>query len=384
MKIRQWTTPAGLRAQVERHWSSGRLLAGSIPFPLELKLRRPESRDLSERFDEVRAWIRDLEREPAYRIEWTEIEHRVLGRNRVPARVFVEAQGDALRLIDRAEDAERFRALAAVTVERLPELEGWLARKPLVVLENAADWDRVLDVLVWFREHPRCGLYLRQLDIAGVDTKFIEARKPLLLDLLEIVLTPEEMAPGPRYFERRCGLVTKPVQIRFRILDRRLAIRGLTDLAVPDADLAALALPVERVFITENEINGVAFPEVPGSMVIFGLGYGLERLAAIGWLHNCAVHYWGDIDTYGFHMLDRLRASFPHAASFLMDRRTLQEHRAMWVQESRTYAGGLSRLTAAERAVYDELRGVRLEQERIPFGWVERALAGVIRPNAGE
>jgi hypothetical protein len=30
--------------------------------------------------------------------------------------------------------------------------------------------------------------------------------------------------------------------------------------------------PLERVFITENEINGLAFPDVPGSLVIFGLG----------------------------------------------------------------------------------------------------------------
>ena len=42
--------------------------------------------------------------------------------------------------------------------------------------------------------------------------------------------------------------------------------------------------PVERVFITENEINGLAFPETPSSMVVFGLGYGLERLAVIEFL----------------------------------------------------------------------------------------------------
>jgi len=262
-------------------------------------------------------------------------------------------------------------------MERLPELSGWLARKPLVVLEHAADWDRVLDVLVWFREHPCSGLYLRQLDIAGVDTKFIEGRQALLMDLLEVILPREGVAPGARYFERRCGLATKPVQIRFRILDATLAVDGLTDLAVPDRELAALALPVERVFITENEINGLAFPAMPGSIVIFGLGYGLERLAGIGWLRERALYYWGDIDSYGFHMLDRLRASFPHARSFLMDRETLMEHRAMWVAESRTYGGELLRLTADERAVYESLHGARLEQERIRFRWIEKALAAL-------
>ena len=376
---REWTTPADLRAQVERYWRSGRLLGGDPEFPIELKLRRPESRDLSERFEDVRQWIRELENEPLYRIEWTEIDHRVLGRNRVPARVFVDTQNDAFKLLGRIEDASRFQTLSALTMERLPELTGWLARKPLAVLEHASDWERVLDVLQWFRAHPCSGLYLRQVDIAGVDTKFIEARKSLLIELLELVLqteTPsaEAALPGPRYFERRCGLVTKPVQIRIRLLDQRLAIQGLTDLAIPDRDLAALALPVERVFITENEINGLAFPDVPRSLVIFGLGYGLERLAGIEWLRERALHYWGDIDTYGFHMLDRLRASFPEARSFLMDRETLLEHRAMWVKEVRTYGGALGRLTSDERTVYDELRGVRLEQERIRFKWLQMAL----------
>ena len=232
-------------------------------------------------------------------------------------------------------------------------------------------------MLAWFRGHPRSGLYLRQLDIAGVDTKFIESRKPLLAQLLDIVITPET---AQRSFEARYGLASKPSQIRFRILDNRLAIQGLTDLAVPAREFASLDLPVERVFITENEINGLAFPAVPGSLVIFGLGYGLDRLSEVRWLHRRALHYWGDIDTYGFHILDRLRALFGDAQSFLMDRETLLEHAPLWVRESNAYDGELSRLNSAERALYDDLRHnrlgerVRLEQERIPYGWLKRAL----------
>ena len=67
-----------------------------------------------------------------------------------------------------------------------------------------------------------------------------------------------------------------------------------------------------------------------------------------------------------------------------MDRETLVRHRALWVRESNFYGAELTRLTAEELAVYDELRynrlgdQVRLEQERIPFGWVERALGEVV------
>lgn len=42
-----WSTPASIRAQVEKAWDSGRLLAarvsGESPFPLEIRLRRPSA-----------------------------------------------------------------------------------------------------------------------------------------------------------------------------------------------------------------------------------------------------------------------------------------------------------------------------------------------------
>jgi len=370
----EWTSLADLRAQLERLWSNGRLLADGRLFPLELKLRRPTARELSERFAEVRTWIRSLEYEPAFRIEWAEIDHRVLGRNRVPARVCVAERSDALRLIGREEEAERFRALVAVTAEEFPQLNGWLERKPLAALEQAADWERILEVLRWFRAHPRSGRYLRQLDVSGVDTKFIEMRKPLLAELLDVVIPPAPCAPGPRWFERRYGLATKPLQVRFRVLDRRLAIRGLTDMSVRLDELATVDLAAQRVYITENEINGLAFPEVPDSIVVFGLGYGVESLAAIPWLNQRDLRYWGDIDTHGFCILNRLRASFPSVRSFLMDRGTLLAHKPLWVREENPYRGELIHLTADEQEVYRELQGVRLEQERIPYGWLVRSL----------
>ncbi len=92
-----------------------------------------------------------------------------------------------------------------------------------------------------------------------------------------------------------------------------------------------MEIGASRIFITENEINGLAFPDVPGAVVIFGLGYGLDRLSEIEWLTQRPMHYWGDIDTHGFAMLDRVRAIFPAVQSLLMDRSTLEAHSHLWV-----------------------------------------------------
>ena len=56
-----WTSPADLRAQVQKLWDKGVLLAQRVSphdsfFPLRLKLATPSSTDLATRFAEVRLW----------------------------------------------------------------------------------------------------------------------------------------------------------------------------------------------------------------------------------------------------------------------------------------------------------------------------------------
>ena len=67
-----------------------------------------------------------------------------------------------------------------------------------------------------------------------------------------------------------------------------------------------------------------------------------------------------------------------------MDRHTLLEHQAQWTTKPHPTKRELRQLTAAERRLYDDLRWrrlhdnpLRLEQERIAFGCVERAVAAL-------
>lgn len=90
--------------------------------------------------------------------------------------------------------------------------------------------------------------------------------------------------------------------------------------------------------------------------------------------------YWGDIDTHGFAILDRLRQSFPHTESLLMDRTTLLAHENRWVREDSPRVAILEHLYPAELDLYRDLvegsfgLSVRLEQERIRFSAVEAVL----------
>ena len=92
------------------------------------------------------------------------------------------------------------------------------------------------------------------------------------------------------------------------------------------------------------------------------------------------MYYWGDIDTHGFAILDKLRSHFAHVDSFLMDRATLAAHTAVWGIEDKPLLVDLQKLTPDERALYDDLRDnrirqrLRLEQEHVGFGWVTHRL----------
>lgn len=397
-----WSTPDDLRAQAQRLWETSRLLACLVEpgglFPLRLTLKVPGSADLSARFDEVRTWARALQagagdaKRRGYRVMLRGIKHRVIGANQVPSEVWLDTLDDALELIGKKREARRFESLLAQTRAAQPALLPWLRSRSLRAIELAGAWPQLLDVVAWVQAHPRPGVYLRQVDLPGIHGKFIEEHRSVLAELLDCCLPAEAIesgANGAANFARRYGFREKPQRVRFRVLDPRQALltncaEGADrDITLTQDDFARLAPRASHIFLTENEINFLAFPALPDSLLIFGAGYGFDMLAQAHWLHDRPIVYWGDIDTHGFAILDQLREKFPHAQSFLMDRATLLAHQALWTDEPEPTKRDLPRLTPVERALYDDLRWkrlvderqVRLEQERIAFGRIETALA---------
>jgi hypothetical protein len=389
-----WTGAKELKAQLARLWEHGDLLRDAVTghkrFPLRLSLRSPSSADITDRFNEVRAWAAKLAATASIRVEWQVLRHRVQGAQELPTSVWVETIEDALLWLGKRREWDRFSVLVATTRQTCPGLLPWLEKRPLQALELSAEWPRLLAVVRWFVEHPRPSIYLRQVDLPGVHTKFIEAHRNILAELLDLLL-PADVVDGRKtgvgQFSARYGFLEKPTRIRFRVLDP--AIQAVPGSACPDVALDAdsfsrLQLAVRRVFITENETNFLVFPQVCDAIVIFGAGYGWDALARSRWLHNCSIHYWGDIDTHGFGILDQLRSHFEHVASFLMDRATLDAHALVWGSEDKPLRGDLHRLTSDERALYDDLRdnrirvALRLEQEHVGFHWLAHRLAKLL------
>jgi len=384
-----WTSMREIKARLQKDWEKGRFLRahllGEELFPLRISLKHPSGSKLNENFAEVRIWAETLVNElpgqgqAGITLEYQEVVNRVVGRNQIPVAVKVADLPALLRYLKCEPSFKKFESACQQVLAAFAELRDWLAANPFTVIENSENWGKLLSVCSWLITHPAPGIYLRQLDLSGIDTKFIETHKKVLSELLDIVLPSESINAGTRGvagFEARYVFNTRPVQVRFRILDSTLAIAGLTDMQVRIDEFARLQLPLQKVFVTENEINGLVFPEVAGAIVIFGLGYGLDRLSGIDWLKQLDIVYWGDIDTHGFAMLDQMRSYFPQTKSMLMNRDTLLAHREFWGFEPKQTVRELPRLDADEYALYQDLLtgtyapSLRLEQERISYSMV--------------
>lgn len=390
-----WTTPNDIKTQVRRLWDRGELLRCLVTretiFPIRLVFKRPTSFDLADRFEAARNWISSLVAVPHIRIDWREVNHRILGAQRVPQSVWIDNQASAFALIGMSSERAQFDKLVDFTRSKQPSLLPWLGQKPLLALKLKNDWEMLLAVVDWLQHHPRPGIYLRQVDLPGLHSKFIETHRGVLAELLDLTLPPGAIdtdRTGAGQFAVRYGFLDKPVCIRFRILDARhslLSNSPFSDITLDSESFSKLEMSIRRVFITENEINYLAFPLVPDSIVIFGKGYGWDSLSLAKWLTCCSIHYWGDIDTHGFAILDQLRSRFGHVESFLMNREILMDHETLWGEETSQVIHELPRLNDEERMLFDTLRrnlirnGLRLEQERVGFKWVEAAVERTLK-----
>lgn len=170
---------------------------------------------------------------------------------------------------------------------------------------------------------------------------------------------------------------------RVRSLDGSPLFGAVTDALVRVDELAGIELPFPRIIIVENEVTFLALPSVPGALAFFGAGFDVLRLGRIPWLRDRDVVYWGDLDTDGFVILDRLRGQLRDVRSVLMDLDTLKAHESQWTTDPTPSRAVLERLTPDEAAAHRALRdnelgtSVRLEQERVSYARIVATLQAV-------
>jgi hypothetical protein len=104
-----------------------------------------------------------------------------IGANLIPGRAWVDGYQQAWALLGAAGEIRRLAELTEQTRAACPRLVPWLTAHPVRALALAPDWAQLLATVDWIDRRQTPGMYLRQVDVPGVDTKFIGRRRPRLL-----------------------------------------------------------------------------------------------------------------------------------------------------------------------------------------------------------
>lgn len=354
-------------------------------WPLAITLDAPTEQTAMKQVEATRNWAaawRDWNGEGE--VQWVERRWRQLGTQRLPELLQLNGPREVCAWIGELDRWQSVERRHAALCQRWPQLSRPAASlfAPLAEMEED-DFARLLKLLDWLHANPHSGLYPRQIPLAGMDTKWIEPRKGLLARLLAGM---QAAPPGSVDFHSLSGLQPLPTTVLLRILDPalRAVSGGLRDITAPVEQVARMPLAPATVLVVENLQSGLALPDLPGTVAFVALGYNVDILSRIPWALGCNGSYWGDIDTHGYAILNRARTHLPQLQSLLMDEATLLQFPGLWTREAaQSPAVDLPLLLAHEHNVYQGLRQqrwghcVRLEQERISWQLVLRALAAV-------
>ncbi|OSI14726.1 hypothetical protein BWD09_09825 [Neisseria dentiae] len=346
---------------------------GEDQWPLEVPLGVPTEQAALKQIDGVRAWVSAWQSwQGIGTLSWCERRWKALGVQRLPEKLTLRNADEVSLWIGASTRWERAQSRYQTLTTRWPMLAQPLPKYFDILADySEADFRRLADILDWIHCHPQSNLYPRQIPVAGIDSKWLESRKALIADLMA---TLQGEPTGERDFFRRCGLRAQPQLLRMRVLDPSLRARlgGLGDISAPCEEIAGLDIQPKQVFIVENLQTGLAFTDLPGTVVIMRLGYAVDVLGRLPWLQQAQCIYWGDLDTHGFAILHRARTYLPHLKTVLMDESTLMSHRDLWGEEKAPHpATELSLLTHSEQQLYQSIKEntlgqhIRLEQERI-------------------
>ena len=385
-------SPADIRLRAETWWSDGSLLrswlAGRSFCPQPLTRIRPENpatvveqyARIQDEQQALRAGSRDV-LGYGYSLAYTEYHPRSMGTVTLITGITFETDTDLLRYLNRETDAARFMTLASQTRQQVPELEPWLEKYPLRLLDNASEWPNWLTICRYFRDvyEPDC-YYVRQLPLP-VHTKFLEAHAGLLIDLLTC-LKPDLLRPDQKDWRKRLGLLVPEPMIRIRVGPASRLDGKHEDFGLPLSAFAWHVQPAKRIVICENLLNFLTFPLMPDAVVVWsGGGFNIECLAEVAWLGEKEIVYWGDLDAHGFQMLNQCKGYFPNTHTLLMDQATVDHHRYLVGPGEKTTISYLPHLTDTERALFDLLKrnNWRIEQERLDWAWVMGAVGEMMQ-----
>jgi hypothetical protein len=312
-----------------------------------------------------------------YSLDFQKVKTKYLGVQDLPISIYFDNEKDFLKFLGKENEVDSFKLNVEIILGEFPELKEWIIKNPKRVIDNANEWQNILQVCQYFKQNPKPNFYIRELPVK-VHTKFVERNKSIIRELLDVLIS-EHVKSEEKEFENRFNLKYAEPQIRFKVLDKTISDRffsGIDDIAIPVSQFEKLNLPIKKVLVVENKTTlytTLTLPKMNDTIAIFGSGFSVFNLKNVRWLDNLKLLYWGDIDVQGFEILSQFRTYFPQTKSVLMDKKAFDK---FFENDNGTPTNISTKhyLTDEEQELYEILKtnNWRLEQEKIPLEYVNK------------
>jgi hypothetical protein len=384
-------SPQALAARLAQHWNSAdwrerQLLGAAAAWPLTLAIGQPDTA----------VFLNDAAALRCHLQQWRAVEQHGLGSVQWQERRY-RGSSDAIAVPTHWQLAKPSQCIAAISHFKVPghaQVKSDYARLSTLIagVERPGFQRLLVRRLVQWREtpteaviaaahtalqlEPGCaqGKPLRALAVQGNDTKFFERHASLLTALLD------ERFDGEASRQGLVGFLGALPEDDHWLLIAPLSpdLLPFAQMRVRASELLTTPLPDSRILLVENERCLHQLPQpVAHTIAVLGAGLNLGWLAA-PWLQGRRVAYWGDLDTWGLHMLATARHHLPHLQALLMDAATFSAHQHLAVAEPvHAPDSACGTLAPDEATLCVHLRTQqkgRLEQEFVPTNAVHRAV----------
>ena len=158
-------------------------------WPLEVNLGIPTENQALKQVEGVRAWVVAWQFwNGVGSLSWGERRWRKLGTQPVPEKLLLSGPGEVAQWIGEADRWDRAQQRYKHLIGRWPQLSDKLPRYFAILADySEGDYRRLIDMVAWIEKNPASNLYPRQLPVTGLDSKWLEKRKGLLADLVDVV-----------------------------------------------------------------------------------------------------------------------------------------------------------------------------------------------------
>jgi hypothetical protein len=365
-------SPTDLAERLAREWANpdvreARLLHPEV-WPVERTIGKPAASLMIHRLPSVRDHIRAWRDVAHGEVDWEAVRYRGLSEPvELPVTWRIHNPEDWVAAAGAAAVRQEFDRLRGFQTQADRMFHRVLIRQRSL-WRDRSDQDVFRAATVALDLSPGCaeGRPLRTISRTGIDSKFFERHRALMVALLDERFDGRVSELGLEAFlgaldEGDHWLLVAP-------LDRSLLPFG--QLRVRARELAAGGLPGRQLLIVENEQCLHVLPEIADTVAVLGSGLNLSWLASEHW-RGRRIGYWGDLDTWGLYMLSVARGHQPQIDSLLMDADVFHRFAEAHAVPEPTPASEVAPigLTRNEAMFYAELRQRalgRLEQEFLP------------------